>query len=859
MLRATLDQMRASAGRLAAAGIAILLGTAFVAASLLASATMQQATHNAFTAAYADADLVVTANNDPITSDVVADIREVDGVSAADVQSYFGLEVTGPSATEFVSFAPTPSDPRLAIAALAEGREAEADGEVVLATDVAERLGVEIGDEVHTAWETWDEATEDDERHQESLQVVGLLESTDNFFAMGSGGQISADVLDEWRVAVNASDEFWGSVLLALDDNADSAAVRAELSELPAITDAGAKVQTVPELAEERTAAETGSDVTFLVVILSFAAVALSVAGLVITNTFQVLVAQRTRTLALLRCVGASRAQIRRSVLGEAALLGLLASLAGLALGTGVVMLGVRLLSETFASSTFDTEVPFTWQVPVITVAVGVIVTLLAALVPARMATRVAPVAALRPVEGPSEEQAGRARLVLAATATVLGALMLVGGVALALTLSETDSADLGILGGLALGVFGGLISLTGILVGSVFLVPKLLPALGRVAGKGVPARIATANAVRNPRRTAATTNALVIGVALVVMMSTGAFSARQTLLSQLDDSFPVDLVANASDTTQELLPAQVDAVAQTEGVAATMTLRSSNGTLDAPDFSVGMQVMSFDEGDPEQVLRSDLVAGLEDGVLLVGYLYGLQVDDGETVTLTGENGESLELRVEKADIGAYTAIVMPAAHESIAPDAPVTTVWAQLDDSADALAVSGDVQAALNDVTASDPTAPVLQVAGIAIERAAYGQVIDTLLAVVLGLLGVAVVIALVGVANTLSLSVLERRRENATLRAIGLTRGQLRGMLAVEGVLIAAVGALVGVVSGLLYGWAGAAIVLGGFGEVQLGVPWPQLGAVAAIALVAGLLASVLPARSAVRQSPVAALATD
>ena len=143
--------------------------------------------------------------------------------------------------------------------------------------------------------------------------------------------------------------------------------------------------------------------------------------------------------------------------------------------------------------------------------------------------------------------------------------------------------------------------------------------------------------------------------------------------------------------------------------------------------------------------------------------------------------------------------------------------------------------------------------------ERASYERVIDTLLAIVVGLLGVAVVIALIGVANTLSLSVLERRRESATLRAIGLSRRQLRLMLAVEGMLIAGVGAVLGAALGLLYGWAGAVITFGQIGDVVLVIPWRDLALLFVVALGAGLLASVLPGRAAARTSPVAALAVD
>lgn len=861
MLRATLDQMRASAGRLAAAGIAILLGTAFVAASLLATATMERATHDAFTAGYADADLVVSTGDDPLSRADLDAVAATDGVAAADAHGFLGVELSGPAATEYVSVGPTPSDPSLAVGGVAEGSDATAPGEVVLEPGVADRLGVGIGDAVQASIMTGEDT------QAEQLTVVGLLEEANGFFGMSDGALVPADVATAWSLAQTGSDDFYGTVLIALEDGADVDTVRASLADQPGL--GGTSIQTVPEIAEEVTAEQTGSTVAFLVIMLAFAAVALSVASLVITNTFQVLVAQRTRTLALLRCVGASRGQIRASVLGEAAVLGLLSSLAGLALGSAVVIVGVRVLADVFPAAALGTTVPYSPVVPLVTLGIGVLVTVLAALVPARMATRVAPVAALRPVEGVTEERAGRFRRVVAVVATVGGALTLAGGVAIALAAAETDNADTGMLGGLALGILGGLTSLTGILVGSVFLVPRLLPLLGRLAGRGVPARIATANAVRNPRRTAATTNALVIGVALVVMMSTGAFSARQTLTSTLDSSFPVDIAATTPDQAEAIQTNQVDAVAGVDGIASTVTVRTTWAlSLTSAEGGYAPAFTAFVDGDPAAVLRDPSVLdALDDATVVVDLSVAEATDavhDGAVMDLASTTGgDAVEVRVVVADLGSSSlGYLTPGLLDEVAPDVPVNGVWARMSDDADPIDVAATVQSALNDISTADPEAPVLQVDGAAIERAAYGQVIDTMLAVVLGLLAVAVVIALVGVANTLSLSVLERRRENATLRAMGLTRGQLRGMLAIEGVLIALVGALVGAVAGLLYGWAGAAIVLGGVGGaagLHLGVPWQQLLAVAVIALAAGLLASVLPSRSAVRQSPVAALATD
>jgi putative ABC transport system permease protein len=193
------------------------------------------------------------------------------------------------------------------------------------------------------------------------------------------------------------------------------------------------------------------------------------------------------------------------------------------------------------------------------------------------------------------------------------------------------------------------------------------------------------------------------------------------------------------------------------------------------------------------------------------------------------------------------------AVFARIDPHAVPDTAWLAFDDQADA----ADTLAAVQDTVATEDSS--IGVVGPAAQHASMEKVVDTILAIVLGLLAVAVVIALVGVANTLSLSVLERRRESATLRAIGLTRGQLRWMLAQEGMLIAGVGAVVGIVLGVFYGWAGAAAALGAFGPSPLVVPWATLGIVLVVALAAGLVASVLPGRSAARTPPVAALAVE
>jgi putative ABC transport system permease protein len=220
----------------------------------------------------------------------------------------------------------------------------------------------------------------------------------------------------------------------------------------------------------------------------------------------------------------------------------------------------------------------------------------------------------------------------------------------------------------------------------------------------------------------------------------------------------------------------------------------------------------------------------------------------GSSVTLTaGDRSRTLSVVAGKTEYPLLTAVDL----QGLSPGAAVDTMWLRLADDADQTAAIDEI----TDLTGS--AVPTAVVTGLASERAAIDSVLDVLLLIVTGLLGVAVVIALIGVGNTLALSVVERRQESGLLRALGLTRGQLRGLLAWEAVLVAGVAALLGVLLGGIYGLVGAASVLGDLGEIVLSVPWLQVGAIVAVATVAGLLASVLPARRAARTPPVAAIA--
>lgn len=857
MIRLALAQMRRSLPRLVSAGIAILIGTAFVAATLVAGNVITRTSYDAIAASLADADLVVLAQQ--ITADDVDTLRAADGVAAADGQLELWTEVRAGGERAYPRATVRASDPRLEAQELTAGAFPAASGEVALPEPLADRLEVGVGDTITVVRELWDEGGETSTDASEVVTVVGLTDDPSGAFAQSEGAVIAdAEDATRWYAQdYGGAAPSYETAVVALSEGADVETVRAELAQALAPTVPDARVQTKQERAEDLTAQVTGDSDALTGIVLGFAAVALLVAALVVANTFQVLVAQRTRMLALLRCVGAEKGQIRRSVLVEATLLGLVSSAGGLAAGLLLAQGTLVVLGNANPDVPLPAAVPVTPAVVLVPLVVGTLVTLVAALAPARAATRVAPLEALRPADQPvGLRRAGRTRAVLASL-LVLGG---VGLLALGVVVSGTEG---GVMVGLPIGILGGTLSFIGVVVGAVLWIPRVVSlAGGLLASTGPSARLAAANTLRNPRRTSATSAALLIGVTLVAMMSTGAASARATLGNELASQFPVDvLVADPDisldgpdDAEADLTPALLERLAGIDGVAATgATVTVTTAWADDAGDLGWLELRALAPDDATTLLRApDHAAGLADDTVVVARDDAERsgVVDGDTLTLTVDGGEPVQRTAHVTDFPTGL-VVTPATLAAMGVDLPANEAWLRLADDADAVVAMDDIQELLSEV-------PV-QVMGAALERVAFEGIVDTLLAVVLGLLAAAVVIALIGVANTLSLSVIERRRESATLRAIGLTRGQLRASLAFEGSLIAGVGAVLGIVLGLAYGWTGAMTVMRALGAVSLEVPWRELVIALVVAVVAGLLASVLPARSAARTSPVEALAVE
>jgi putative ABC transport system permease protein len=816
----TLASVRAHAARLVASCLAIVLAVAFVVATLVLNETTRSTVLTAAGAQYVGADAVVTTDDGSSLLDAAGELPAVAGVAAVapEWQTSVQAVVPGRTGAQFLLVGTAADDPALRWQRLSDGALPDRPGEVA----VSDRVGAEVGDELQVAG-----VAPDGTESTTEVTVTGVVDL---------GGDPEAGLYGRaWATPEQA--QAWGA--------ADPTELRVagvpgtDPESLVAAVDAAlpgeqATVRTGVEQAETRAASMLGNATALAAVLLVFGTVAVVVAGLVIANTFAVLLAQRTRELALLRCVGATARQVRRSVLGEAVLTGLVASAIGVGTGIGLAAV-VSALAEGVDSPVPLSGLTVSWVAVLAGLAVGTLTTLGAALAPARGATRVAPLAALRPTDpAPLRSRSGVLRLLLGLLLLLPGAALLAFGVV------RPD---------VLVALPGGVLSFLGVVLLAQRAVPPVVRAAGGLVTRvgGVPARLAAGNATRNPRRTAATATALLIGVTLTTAMVVGTASTRATATAELAAQFPADVVVEGlSGELPASLLGQVEGV---DGVVAGTALRVAE--LTGPDGQL-WSAHGVDAATTVPVLRSTADRPLPDaGEVLVPewQARNWSVADGAPLDLAG-GGRTLALRVHVVD--SDSPMLLTAADLArLAPDAAIGQLWLRLDDA-------GDQDAVVDAVTDTVGTAVAdAQVTGLVTLRQQMNEVLDVLLLVVTGLLGVAVVIALIGVGNTLALSVVERRQENGLLRAMGLTRRQLRGLLAWEAVLVAGVAALLGVVLGAVYGLAGTASVLGMAGEVVVAVPWLQVGAIVVVATAAGLLASVLPARRAVRTSPVAAIA--
>lgn len=606
-------------------------------------------------------------------------------------------------------------------------------------------------------------------------------------------------------------------------------------------------VDTGDELRAQSMEEMTGDADIMKYVIGAFAVIAVLVGVIIIANTFQILVAQRRRQVGLLRAIGASSGQVRGRFLAEALLLGLIGSLLGVGIGIG----GAALVSALWTGS-----IVYGLSIPWLTVAgilvFGVLMTLVASMSPIRTALRVAPLEALHPQTTMERRKGGLVRGIVCA--------LLIAAGAAAGYLSSTGPTDGGRPVILALAA-GFLISL-GVLFSAQLYVPVLLRGLGRILGFTPTGRLATYNAARNPKRAASTAVALMLSIGLIVTIQVGGATIKRTVTSELGARYPFDisLIAAWDDARTPVVPTdeQIDKLKALPNVAAVDSFRIGSTIAMPTDTSLHVTFRVVEYSPAMRTASGDTFPELKAGEMWVNQA------QNEYLKLT--DGQQLQLRASSNTASTSTTTVTVRVVPRVPNGVMAPDKFAELYGQGVA---NGFVTVKLVDRNKAVDTVVAIQeqvlgnseihMTGAAVERSMFEKALDTLMLVVTGLLAAAAVIALIGVANTLGLSVIERRRENAMLRALGLQSSGVRKLLLVEALVLSGVGAFVGILAGIGFGFLGGNAVLraADMENTRFWVDPLQTLIVIAIAAVAAVLASILPGRAAAKATPIEALA--
>lgn len=841
LLRANL---RTHGRRYFSTGLAVAISTAFIIVTLLFTNTTTSALTRSIREAYRGTTALVTI--DPSRDDnaeeptpesvtqqfasVASQIEKIPGVTAVGISTQYPLMGKAHDEREAFFLSPLLPDPFLSLK-YTQGKAPATASEITIPSTSAKELGLQVG-ETLTLTSQGTESAHD-------FTVSGIYDSGSNITAasyvttegftsavgMGPTGQI--------RVATNLSGDKYGNPSAAEQDTW----VKTLESNLSTVN--GVKVRSAASEIEQQLKTIQVSGALLTAIALIFPAIAILVASVVVSSTFKVILQQRRRELALLRALGADVQQVRSLVRRETYAIGAISSFIGVILGilVGGFGLGHMVDGENFLSIVASLSIPYAIGVW----AFGTLLTVFVGRKPARAVSQVPPIAALSPVNEADASSRAARRLTL-----VVGLfLAVVGGGCLLAALKISSATQK-----FALSFCMSMACLIGILLICTVIVPTLTKLFGRL-WPGMLARMARENAVRNPGRTSATGTSIVIGVTLVVTMMVGASSMRDSLINEVNERRPFDL--SVSTITAGELSSDIQArVASTEGVAASIPAHSIYGTVklegEAPagngDGDADEQSQIFGEPDYSTVAHSK-VEQIDDSTVLVG----MEAWNGKDLKVCTNEGKCLTLKGKYTKTFNGTYEVSEANLLKLNPKAPVTDMIVKLKDGVSAASVQKDLAKIDNS----------LSVNGSALEREMYSKMIDQMLLIVVGLLGVSVLVALVGVANTLSLSVAERTRENGLLRALGLTKRQMKTMLALEAVFISVTGAIIGSALGIFFGAVGIlALPLEGL-TIFITIPWIQIAAVIGIAVLASLVASWLPGRRAAKVSPSAALATE
>ncbi|MFJ8204366.1 ABC transporter permease [Micromonospora chalcea] len=849
MLRATLKSLLARKLRLLLSGLAVVLGVMFVSGAFVLTDTLGRSFDAVFADAYAEVDVSVEAKpkidvstaegmplSTPMPASVLDRVKAVPGVADAEgVVAAEGARMIGSNGKVVTSFGP----PQLGqnwlgesdLLELREGRGPQADDEIVINAALAEAGKVKVGDRVGVLTLA----------PKKEFTLVGVFGYSGGRDSIGGANEVYFTTPVAQQLMLGKPDVF-SNISVQAADGTTPAALRDELART---LGADYQVKTGEQLAADASAGLKEGLSFFNKILLGFAAVALLVGTFLILNTFSIIVAQRTRELALMRAIGASGKQVIGSVVLEALAVGLIASVLGLAAGIGVGALLAYLFGQLAGGLTLaGLGVPASAVIGAF--AVGMLITVVAALLPALRASRIPPIAAMQDVATPDRPLT---------KVTIGGAVVTgIGAVLLFLGLGghAGDSTLATILGGV-LFAFIGVALLTPIISRPV------VSLLGAMFSWSVPGKLGRLNSGRNPRRTAITAAALMVGIALVTGVTVILDSAKGSIGALAEDTIKAELVISGS--TSGPRPASFDPAVLEKAAAIP-----------------GVQMVDGEYGDMAVVGGQRTWVAVSSNVAALQQIFGAKAAAGDISKLAPDQmlvssdtakarnlsvGSTVPVQLSRGDARTYT---VSGIYESSQLTNPVTLPPQAAADFAIPQPIQGFLQLApgtsvdavqpqIERLLADSPEVSVADRAGFIEQQT--GQ-LDSLLQMIQILLALAIVIAVLGIINTLALSVLERTRELGLLRAIGLRRAQTMRMITVEAVVISIFGALLGVVVGT---GLGAAVVeaLKDEGITDLILPWGQMVTFLILAAIIGVVAAVLPAIRAARINVLGAIAHD
>jgi putative ABC transport system permease protein len=817
---------------------AVVIGVAFVAGSYVLTDTIFAAFDEIFSESLKGTSVVVTAENPvkqqngevpTVPARLLPRIRRTPGVRLASGAIFTpggffdaeGNKIGNKFAPKFIS---SHLPDGLESLTYVEGHPPRGPTEASLDRAAAESSGVELGERIRLIGQG----------SARSFRLVGFTRLGSASFGGASIAQVTLPVAQRLTHKVGRFDQ----ISVAAASGVSAATLKRRIAgEMPA----GIRVETGKESAD-RGSEEVRESLGFLqVFLLVFGFIAILVGSFLIFNTFSITVAQRVTEFGMLRTLGASRRQILAAVVAEALAIGLLGALIGIAGGFLAALLLNGLL-ELFEVDLPTTGLVMETRTVVVALVVGIVVTVLSSLVPALRSTRVPPIAALQAYTPP----AGRRR------AAVLLASLLLGAAGLALVL-------VGLFGNAGAGAAAGLLGGGAVVV--VFAVslfsPRLVPPLATVAGwplerlRRLIGRLARENAQRNPSRTAVTAAALMIGLALVAFVTVFAAGLKSSVAQVVDENFAGGLVIQNSDGFSPIPSGAAAAARRVPGVARVATIRSAQAKLlpggsgvgvSAPTPDIGSAVkIEWKRGGPATLRR------LRDGQAIVSDSFasehGLEV--GDRFRLLGQTRRRPTFAVAgefSAKLGVFGSVLI--ARRAMARD------FGQTEDTVDFVetapgASQAKVQALLT--AGSEAAFPTTEVLNQSELKESREEQVDQLVNLVYALLAMAIVISLFGIANTLALSIHERTRELGMLRAIGMSRRQVRTMIRYEAVITALIGAILGMVLGVIF----AALISQPLKDEGFTLSYPigSLVVLLVLAALAGVLAAIPPARRASR----------